>query len=285
MRSPVLKLAALVAAATLLFTACGDSDDDSSTDTTAGGSGTTAAASADLSGLMADVTLINEGTLSICTDAPYTPFEFYAEENPDELTGFDVEVVDGMAGLLDVETEWVITPFDGIIPSLVAGNCDVIASAMTITEERAEQVAFTDGYFDSEQSLLVRAADEETYTSLESLAGKTIGVQSGTTGETFANENEPEGATIKAFEGGEELFTALSTNDIDAALQDFPVNYVAAQDDPELVITTTFPTEEEYGIALPKESTALLEALNAALAELRSSGAYQTIYDTWFENA
>jgi polar amino acid transport system substrate-binding protein len=285
MRSPVLKLAALAAASMLLFAACSDDTEDSSEAETGGPATTTNLEIADLSAEMEGVTLIDDGTLTICSDIPYTPFEFYEDDNPDELTGFDVEIVDGMALALGVETEWVTTPFDGIIPSLVAGNCDMIGSAMTITEERAEQVAFTEGYFDSEQSLLVRVADENTYTDLESLAGKTIGVQSGTTGETYANENKPEGATIKAFEGGEELFTALTTNDIDAALQDFPVNYVAAQDNPDLVITATFPTEEQYGFALTQENTALVAALDAALAELRSSGAYDTIYDTWFGNA
>jgi polar amino acid transport system substrate-binding protein len=272
MRTPTVRILAVVAACLLVAAGCSD-DDDGDTET----SGTT-------TGESGSFELVSDGTLTICSDIPYTPFEFYTEDSPDELTGFDVEIVDAMATSLDLETEWVTTPFDGIIPSLVAGNCDMIASAMTITEERAEQVAFTDGYFDSEQSLLVRAADEATYDSLESLAGRTIGVQSGTTGETFAEENLPEGATVKAFEGGEELFTALSTNDIDAALQDFPVNFVAAQDDPELVITATFPTDEQYGFALTMENTTLLESLNSALAELRSSGQYDEIYETWFSS-
>jgi polar amino acid transport system substrate-binding protein len=272
MRTRSLRLVAVVAACLLFAAACSDDDDNGDTTTTG---------DVDAGALE----LISDGTLTICSDIPYSPFEFYADDAPDELTGFDVELVDAMADELELETEWVTTPFDGIIPSLVAGNCDMIASAMTITEERAEQVNFTDGYFDSEQSLLVRAADEATYDSLESLAGRTIGVQSGTTGEAYAQENLPDGATVKAFEGGEELFTALTINDIDAALQDFPVNYLAAEENEELVITATFPTEEQYGFALSQENTSLLEALNTALADLRSSGRYDDIYDTWFGDA
>jgi polar amino acid transport system substrate-binding protein len=127
-----------------------------------------------------------------------------------------------MGDELGLETEFVTTPFDGIIPALVAGNCDMIASAMTITDERAEQVNFTDPYFDADQSLLVLAANADEYGSLEDLAGSRIGVQLETTGATYARENAPEDSEIIDFGGGDELFGALISDDIQGALQDFP---------------------------------------------------------------
>jgi polar amino acid transport system substrate-binding protein len=153
---------------------------------------------------------------------------------------------------------------------------------MTITDERAQQVNFTEPYFDADQSLLVTTENEATYTSLESLSGRTIGVQSGTTGADYATENAT-GATIQEFEGASELFAALAAGQIDAILQDYPVNAFRAKEQPDqFALTATFETDENYGIAMAPEATELLAALNAALAQLQDSGEYDTIYEEWF---
>ncbi|MCU0270403.1 MAG: transporter substrate-binding domain-containing protein [Acidimicrobiales bacterium] len=277
------RLLAVVAAGTLLFGACSDDSDDETTDA-GDATSTTAAGGADLSGLLAEVDLVADGKLTVCSDFPYAPFE-YEDTDSGELTGFDVELVGAMAGLLGVESEFKDTDFDGILTQMAAGNCDMVASAVTITEERAQSVDFTEPYFDADQSLLIRAEDEGTYASLEDLAGKTIGVQTGTTGEEYANDNTPEGATIKSFGGADEMFLALTSGDVDALLQDFPVNaYQAVQDD-SFVVTETFPTGEQYGMAVEKGDSALLEALDAALAETRSNGTYEEIYTSYFGEA
>src|SRR5690606_25264963 len=127
-------------------------------------------------------------------------------------------------------------PFDGILGSLAAGDCDVVGSAVTITDERAQQVDFSDPYFDADQSLLVKAENEDQFATLEDLAGATIGVQSGTTGEAYANENQPEGSTIRSFEDSDGLFGAIEAGQIDAILQDFPVNAFRATQDDTLVV-------------------------------------------------
>jgi polar amino acid transport system substrate-binding protein len=211
---------------------------------------------------------------------PYEPFEFQNEDG--ETEGFDYDVVSAMGDQLGLGVEFVTTPFDGIIPALVAGNCDMIASAMTITPERAEQVAFTEPYFDADQSLLVLAENEESLTDLDSLAGKRVGVQSGTTGATYAAENAPEDTEIIEFQTGDEMFPALTSKDIDAALQDLPVNAYRATQAEEFVVTATFATGEQYGFAVTQENTALLEALDAALAASKDDGSYDAAYATWF---
>lgn len=266
----------LVTIAALLLGACGD-DEAEETTTTAAEDGGSSDSGASLDG----VTLVTDGQLTVCSDMPYEPFEFQNEDG--ETEGFDYDVVSAMGEQVGVEVEFVTTPFDGIIAALQAGNCDMIASAMTITEERAEQVAFTEPYFDADQSLLVLVENEETYATLEDLAGKTIGVQSGTTGATYATENLPEGATIKEFSTGAEMFPALVSGEIDAALQDLPVNAYRATTAPdEFVVTETFSTGEQYGFAVTQENTALLEALDAALATIREDGTYDEVYATWF---
>jgi polar amino acid transport system substrate-binding protein len=270
---------ALLTACLLLLGACSSDDDsnESSGDTT-----TTAANGTDLSSMMDGVSLVSNGKLTVCSDIPYQPFEF--EDDAGQTTGFDFDLVASMSTSLGLEEpSFQTTPFDSIIPALVAGNCDIIASAMTITEERQEQALFTDPYFDADQSLLVTKANEATYPDLASLAGQTIGVQSETTGADYAEENKPAGATIQEFEGASELFAALTAGTIQAVLQDFPVNAFRANEQPdEFVVTEVFQTNESYGIAMAKENTKLQAALNAALADFKSSGGYNALYEDWF---
>jgi polar amino acid transport system substrate-binding protein len=243
----------------------------------------TAAPAGDLTVLARDAKVISPGKLTVCSDIPYAPFEFNDGGSGDTLTGFDVELVRAMAKTLGLTADFKTTPFDSIIPSLAAGNCDMVASATTITEERKQKVAFTQPYFDADQSLLVRSGDRERYKTLADLKGTTIGVQSGTTGENYAKANTPQGATVKDFPGAEDLFNALASGDIDAVLQDFPVNkYRSLKAAGQFAVTETIKTGEQYGFAVAKESTNLVAALDAALARVRESGEYDTIYKVWF---
>jgi polar amino acid transport system substrate-binding protein len=235
--------------------------------------------------LIKDAPLVAPGKLTVCSDIPYAPFEFNDRDKAggDQLTGFDVELVRAMAAQLALTADFKTTPFDAIIPALAAGNCDMVASATTITDERKQKVAFTQPYFDADQALLIRAADKERYKQLGDLKGKTIGVQSGTTGESYAKANTPAGATVKDFPGAEDLFNALASGDIDAVLQDFPVNKYRALKAPEqFAMTETFKTGEQYGFAAAKDHAKLAAALDAALASVRQSGEYDRIYKAWF---
>jgi len=157
----------------------------------------------------------------------------------------------------------------------------MVASAMTITEERQSNALFTDGYSDADQSLLVRADDKDALTSLEALAGKTIAVQTGTTGETYAQENAKD-ATLKSFDEPAAMFLALEGKQVDAILQDLPVNAERALKDDKTALTATFPTGEQYGFAVSQDNTALADALNAGIAELKSNGKYDEIYAKYF---
>jgi polar amino acid transport system substrate-binding protein len=230
--------------------------------------------------LASEARLVTPGKLTVCSDIPYAPFEF---NQGDRLTGFDVELIRGVAQQLGLGAEFKATPFDTIIPALAAGNCDLVASATTITDERKQKIAFSQPYFDADQSLLIRAADATKYKALADLKGRKIGVQSGTTGETYAKKNAPQGATVKDFPGAEDLFNALTANDIDAVLQDFPVNqYRALQAKDKFAVTETFKTGEQYGFAMAKDNPKLVQAVDGALGQMRSSGTYDTIYKTWF---
>ena len=139
------RLLAAVAALSLVVAACGGSDSSTTED--------------------GALSTIAEGKLTVCSDAPYEPFEF--QDADGNWTGFDMDVVRKIAEANDLELEVSVQPFDGIWLAPAAGTCDMVASSMTITAEREEAADFTQSYFDAFQSLLVSKTNEMTYTTLE----------------------------------------------------------------------------------------------------------------------
>lgn len=250
---------AALAALSLVVAACGGSDSNASE----GG-----------------LKLVKDGSLTVCSDAPYEPFEFQAEDGT--WTGFDMDVMRKIAEANNLELEVTVQPFDGIWLAPAAGKCDVVASSMTITEERSQAADFTDSYFDAFQSLLVNKADAETYTSLESLKGKTIAVQTGTTGESYAKENAKD-SKLQSFDEASAMFLALESGQVDAVLQDYLINKERADKQGTSAVSAKFEeTPESYGFAVEKGNTELLTILNKGIKDLRDSGDYDTIYNKYF---
>ena len=265
MFSKISKSLAVMAIGTLALTACGGGSESEEGGEAAGGS---------------EFDLVSPGALTVCSDIPYEPFEY--EENG-EYVGFDMDLMKEIAAGLDLELSVQDVGFDGLQSGavLAAGQCDVGASAMTITPDREENLTFADPYYDSLQSLLV-PADSDVAT-LEDLAGKSVGVQQGTTGEQYARDNVPADTEVVAVPSDAELYAALQAGNVAAILQDLPVNLNHTQEG-EYTIAAEFETDEQYGFAFPKEgSEALVEAVNTELAELRDNGTYDEIYNTYFE--
>jgi polar amino acid transport system substrate-binding protein len=262
------RLLASLAAFSFVVASCGGSS--SSSDTTSA-----AAATRSLK-----FTPVVEGKLTVCSDAPYEPFEF---QNPDKSwTGFDMDIMSAIAKRYGLTLDVTVQPFDGIWLAPKAGTCDVVASSLTITPERAANAAFSDGYFDSFQSLLVRTADKDTLNTLASLAGKNVAVQTGTTGEEYAKKNAP-GAKIQSFDDAAAMFLALESKQVDAVLQDFPINAFRATKMGTSVVSIKFDTEsEKYGFAASQDNTELVKAINESLTEFRKDGVYDGIYKKYF---
>ncbi len=223
-----------------------------------------------------DVPTLTAGELLVCTDAPYPPFE---EEVDGEWTGFDVEVMNAIGDELGLTVEWTVQPFDGIWLAPAAGTCDIVASAMTITEERAAAALFSDPYFDADQSLLVKVGSGVA--TLDDLVGQKLAVQTGTTGEIYASENAPEGVELVSFDEPAAMFLALESDDVQAILQDLPVNADRAQNDDTMELADSFTTGEQYGFATSSDQTELMDAVNGALATIKDNGTYDSIFESY----
>jgi ABC-type amino acid transport substrate-binding protein len=168
--------------------------------------------------------------------------------------------------------------FDSIILSIKQGRFDMSASSWTITPERAKEVDFGDTYFSANQAILV--PKDSTVTQLSDLAGTKVGGQRGTVGVDLARTVE--GAEVLTYDTTDDAFNAVAQGRIDAAITDYPVVAYAAAQKPTLKVAAEVPGNLGLGLMFPKDKTALRDAMNAGLAQIKADGTYQEIYETWF---
>lgn len=251
--------------ATVGLAACGSSDDTSST--SADTSSTTPAA---------DLGLAEDGVLAVGSDIPYPPFEF---GNAPDYTGFDVDVLNAIGEGLGVDVKFQDTSFDTIFSDLANNKFDVVASAATITPERQAQVNFSDPYYSADQALIV-APDSDVKT-VEDLAGLDVAAQSGTTGLDYAKDKTDAG-NVQGFPQGPDVVNAVQAGQVDAGILDQPVAQDALDNGAPIEVASVIPTGELYGIGVPKDNAALLTAINAQLAEMKTDGKLDEIYQQYF---
>ncbi|MCX4909782.1 transporter substrate-binding domain-containing protein [Streptomyces sp. NBC_00878] len=254
-------LAATTATAGLLLVAGCSSDDDGGKKTTANG-----------------VELVKGGQLTTCTHLPYPPFQ---SEIDGKVQGFDVSVIDLVAADLGVKQTILDQPFENFKTggSLNAGQCDLAAAGMTITDERKKNVDFSDPYFEATQAVL---ADKKSgISSLADLKGKKVGAQAQTTGEEFA---KGKGLNPVSFESSDALLNGLRTGQVKAVVIDYPVVQGWLKDKANadaFELADNINTGEEYGITVKKGNTKLLAAINKALADAKADGTYKKLYEKW----
>lgn len=221
----------------------------------------------------------DDSTLTVCTNVPFEPFEFM-EGN--EYVGFDMDLMNLLAERLDQTVEVVEIDFDSIGSgsALNAGTCDIAAAGLTITEERQEAMGMSDAYYRADQALVVPA--DSAVASLEDLSGLQVAVQSGTTGETYANDHAEEfGYEPVAFETMGDIASALSSGSVDASIADLATWTAMIESAPDLKLVQTIETEEHYGFAVQKDDTELLEEVNAMLKQAFEDGTYAELYEKW----
>lgn len=230
-----------------------------------------------------DYTLLNEGKLVVGLSPDYPPFE---NLEGDELVGFEVDLGKALAEELGLEYENKNLQFDAIIPAVVAGGqVDIGMSGFTVTPERAEQIDFTDSFYTDDQAVAVMKDEgitEENAADELNQEGVIIAVQSGTTGETYAQENYPN-ATIQPYGNSTDCFAAMQSGQANAVCTNKAVVEKMIQDayqNAEIVATSA--TGEEYAIVVSKDNPELTKALNEALQKLKDNGTLDELTAKWF---
>ncbi|MDR2565633.1 MAG: transporter substrate-binding domain-containing protein [Bifidobacteriaceae bacterium] len=222
------------------------------------------------------VKTVTEGKLKVCTNPPYAPFE---ATDGTEVFGFDMDLTTEVANDLGLEIEFVIAGFESIesAAAIDTGTCDIGASALSITEDRLAKLDFSDSYYETTMGLLVKA--DSGIATIADLVDKPVGVQQGTTGEDWANE-QPELTNIKQYEGLGDQVTALKAGDVVGVFNDVPT--LTPYEDEGFTVVDTFATGDKLGFAVQKGNTALLDQINKTLQRLRSDGSYDEYVAKWF---
>jgi len=217
------------------------------------------------------------GVLRMGCSADFAPFESYADDGK-TIIGYDVDMMNEICKRLGMTLEITDMNFDSVVTAVQTGKIDVGVSGMTITDERKENVNFSDSYFTAAQSILVpKDSQIKGYQDLVDGTYK-AGVQLGTTGDIMAVEKL--GDRVSEFEKYGDALAALLAGKVDCMILDTGVAEAYAEANDLLVLEEPFGDEgdiEYYGIAVAKENTELLDKINGALAEMKAEGFFDEL--------
>mgnify|MGYP004465464835 CR=1 FL=1 len=266
--------AAGLSVAALALTACGGSA--SSTASSVASSAAASSEAASTSAAAGELTTVEAGKLTMATNATFPPYEMTTDAG--EFEGIDIETAQAIADKLGLELQIDDMDFDAALLSVQQGKADIVMAGVTVTDERKAVMDFSDSYATGIQSIIVPEGSD--IASPDDLTGKKIGTQRGTTGYIYCTDDFGEDAVV-AYDSGLTAVQALNNGQVDAVVIDnAPAKeYVAAN--PGLKVLETSYAEEDYAIGMNKDNTALVEAVNAALEELKADGTLQSIVDKY----
>ena len=254
--------------AALALTACGGSASTASSAASSVAASTSAAAG--------ELTTVEAGKLTMATNATFPPYEMTTDSG--DIEGIDIDTAKAIAEKLGLELQIDDMDFDAALLSVQQGKADIVMAGVTVTDERKAVMDFSDSYATGIQSIIVPEGSD--IASPDDLAGKKIGTQRGTTGYIYCSDDFGDDAVV-AYDNGLTAVQALNNGQVDAVVIDnAPAKeYVAAN--PGLVLLDTSYAEEDYAIGMAKGNTALEDAVNAALEELKADGTLQAIVDKY----
>ncbi|KPQ25832.1 MAG: glutamine transport system substrate-binding protein [Halomonas sp. HL-48] len=222
-------------------------------------------------------------SVSVATDPSFVPFEMM-DEDSGEMVGFDIDIINEVADRAGFEVDLTTMDFSGIIPAVQTGNQEIAIAGITITEERAEIVDFSDPYYDSGLQIIVRA--DSDVEDIDDLEGMTIATKTGSTSYDYLEDKFGDDADITPYPGTSDMYMALLGRNVDAVFYDAPNVAYFSQTRGEDRTKVVGPLYEgqQYGIVFNKGSE-WVEPTNEALAEMREDGTYDEIYEKWFGEA
>ena len=262
--------AAAVSVAALAMTACGGSASSAASSVAS-----SAASSETASSAAAELTTVEAGKLTMATNAAFPPYEMTTDAG--EFEGIDVDTAKAIAEKLGLELQIDDMDFDAALLSVQQGKADIVMAGVTVTDERKAVMDFSDSYATGIQSIIV--PNDSDIASPDDLAGKKIGTQRGTTGYIYCSDDFGD-ENVVAYDDGLTAVQALNNGQVDAVVIDnAPAQeFVAAN--PGLKVLDTSYAEEDYAIGVAKGS-ALEDAVNKALEELKADGTLQAIVDKY----
>ena len=266
-------LSILMAAAMLLsvcaLTACGSQEEPAPAEEGTETTETTEPAEA------GEFTTVTEGVLTMSTNAAFPPYEMTNDAG--EFEGIDVEIAQAIAEKLGLELQVDDMDFDAALMAAQNGKSDMVMAGVTVNEERLAVMDFSDSYATGVQVIIVKEGSDVT---LDNLGDQMIGVQRGTTGEIYCTDDYGEEHVI-AYDNGITAVQALMNGQVDCVVIDKAPAQAFVEANTGLTILDTEYVTENYAIGFAKGNTALVEAVNAALAELTEDGTIQTILDKY----
>ncbi len=212
-------------------------------------------------------------TLVVGTSADFAPYEFIVmEDGQEKIVGFDIDLAQAIADDLGLELEIKNMSFDAIITEVVSGEIDLGISGFSPTPERAEVVSFSDLYYMGGQSFIINVEDEELYKDYEDFTGLQVGAQTGSIQADLLAENASN-ATPVLLQKVPDIIAELSEGKIEGAFMETAIAESYIKNYPNVMIAWEVPFDTEgSAIAVNKENTELLDAVNATIADLLESG-------------
>ena len=238
---------------------------------------TSTASEAASSAAAGDYKLATAGTLTMGTNATFPPYEYY---DGDTVVGIDTEICQAIADKLGLKLEIQDMDFSSLVAAVQSGKIDISAAGMTVTEDRLKNVDFTDSYSTGVQVVIV--PEDSDIQSVDDMKGKLIGVQDATTGHIYCSDDFGDENVIP-YNSGAMAVQALKDGKVDCVVIDQQPAKSFVEANEGLKILDTEYVTEDYAIAVAKDNTALKDAINAALKELKDDGTVQSILDKYIK--
>ena len=265
--------AAGLSVAALALTACGGSSASTASSVASSAASSEAASTSAAAG---ELTTVEAGKLTMATNATFPPYEMTTDAG--DIEGIDVETAQAIADKLGLELQIDDMDFDAALLSVQQGKADIVMAGVTVTDERKAVMDFSDSYATGIQSIIVPEGSD--IASPDDLAGKKIGTQRGTTGFIYCSDDYGDDNVI-GFDDGATAVQNLLAGKVDCVVIDNVPAQEYVKANAGLTILDTEYANEDYAIGLAKDNTALQEALNKALAELKADGTIQSIIDKY----